>query len=65
MSPQQERMLRTIIAKHSSEGLAHQAVTFIKQDGQVNLLDMPEGLVEELNELGFIEVTRKTLVREV
>ena len=65
MSPQQERMLRTIIAKHSSEGLAHQVVTFIKQDGQVNLLDMPDGLVEELYELDFIEVVRKTLVKEV
>lgn len=65
MSPHQERMLRTIIAKHSSEGLAHQAVTFIKQDGQVNLLDMPEGLVEELIELEFIEVVKRTLVKEV
>lgn len=65
MSPQQERMLRTIIAKHSSEGLAHQAVTFIRQDGQVNLLDMPDGLVEELNELDFIEVVKRTLVKEV
>lgn len=65
MSPQQERMLRTIIAKHSSEGLAHQAVTFIKQDGQVNLLDMPDGLVEELHDLDFIEVVKRTLVKEV
>lgn len=65
MSPQQERMLRTIIAKHSSEGLAHQVVTFIKQDGQVNLLYMSDDLVEELNELDFIEVVKRTVVREV
>lgn len=65
MSPQQERILRTIIAKHSSEGLAHQVVTFIKQDGQVNLLYMSDDLVEELNELDFIEVVKRTVVREV
>lgn len=64
MTPQQERTLRTIIAKHSSEGLAHQAVAFIKQDGQVNLLDMPDDLVVELNNLEFIKV-KKTLVKEV
>lgn len=65
MTPQEERMLRTIIAKHSSEVLAHQAVTFIKQDGQVNLLYMSDDLVEELNELDFIEVVKRTVVREV
>lgn len=65
MSPQEERMLRTIIAKHSSDGLAHQAVRFIKQDGQVNLLYMPEGLVEELNGLEFIVVVNRTVVKEV
>ena len=65
MSPQQERMLRAIIAKHSSEGLAYQAVTFIKQDGQVNLLDMPSTLLDELRELPFIVVINNTLVKEI
>ncbi len=65
MSPHQERLLRTIIAKYSSDGLAHQAVSFIKLDGQVNLLDMPNGLIQELNELEFIEVVKRTLVKEV
>lgn len=65
MSPQQERILRTIIAKHSSEGLAHQVVTFIKQDGQVNLLDMPNTLIEELSELNFIDLVNNTLLKEV
>ncbi len=65
MSPHQERLLRTIIAKYSSEGLAHQAVKFIKKDGQAHLLYMPDGLIEELNELDFIEVVKRTLVKEV
>lgn len=65
MSPQQERILRTIIAKHSSEGLARQAVAFIKQDGQVNLLDMPNTLLEELRDLAFIEIINNCLVKEV
>ena len=65
MSPQQERILRTIIAKHSSEGIAHQVVHFIKEDKQVNLLDMPDTLIEELSELSFIEIVNNTLVKEV
>lgn len=51
--------LRSIFAKYSSDDLAEQIVECLKEDGAVNVLYMQQELVEELNDLPYIAVTKK------
>lgn len=53
------RELRTIFAKYSSDDLAEQIVECLKEDGAVNVLYMQEELVEELNDIPFIQPLKK------
>lgn len=61
LTNEQRRLLRAILAKHSSESLAHQATKILDTEGVVNLLYMPDDLKEELSNLSFIDVEDPTL----
>lgn len=53
------RELRAIFTKYSDEDLANQIVECLKEDGVVNVLYMHDDLVEELNDLPYIEPITK------
>lgn len=61
LSNEQKRLLRAILAKHSSESLAYQATKILDTEGVVNLLYMTDELKEELSNLTFIEVEDPTV----
>lgn len=53
------RELRTIFSKYSNEELAIEIVKCLKHEGVVNVLYMQDELVEELNDLPFIQPIKK------
>lgn len=53
------RELRAIFSKYSNEELAIEIVKCLKHDGVVNVLYMQDELVEELNDLPFIQPIKK------
>lgn len=53
------RELRAIFAKYSNEDLAEQIVECLKEDGVVNVLYMQQDLVDELNDLEYIQPIKK------
>lgn len=53
------RELRAIFSKYSNEELAIEIVECLKHDGVVNVLYMQDELVEELNDLPFIQSLKK------
>lgn len=59
------RELRTIFTKYSNEELAIEIVKCLENDGAVNILYMQPDLVDELNDLDYIQPIKKgqTLVK--
>lgn len=57
------RELRAIFAKYSNEDLAEQIVECLKADGVVNVLYMQPDLVDELNDLEYIQPIKKGQAR--
>ena len=53
------RELRAIFSKYSNEELAIEIVKHLKHDGVVSVLYMQDELVEELNDLPFIQPIKK------
>lgn len=53
------RELRAIFSKYSNEELAIEIVKCLKHDGVVNVLYMQDELVDELNDLPFIQPLKK------
>lgn len=59
------RELRAIFSKYSNEELATEIVKCLEDDGAVNILYIQSDLVDELNDLEYIQPIKKgqTLVK--
>lgn len=53
------RELRAIFSKYSNEELATKIVKCLEDDGAVNILYMQSDLVDELNDLEYIQPIKK------
>lgn len=53
------RELRAIFTKYSNEDIATQIVECLREDGVVNVLYMQPELIDELNDLDYIQPIKK------
>lgn len=60
------RELRAIFSKYSNEELATKIVKCLEDDGAVNILYMQSDLVDELNDLEYIQpIKKRTNISEI